>query len=96
MKIASIGMLSTSGTLLVTMEFAVVMPGRSVVSASAIVILTSKTFASAFGLCSPTLATEVTVPVSRLDGSLSSETLTGWPTAIFRTSISFTYVTDSI
>ena len=72
------------------------MPGRSVVSACESRIFTSNTFASALGRCSPTFATATTVPGSFFVGSESSEIVTFWPAAIFRTSISLTYVSDSI
>src|SRR5205809_1927057 len=72
------------------------MPGRSVESDCSTWTFTSNTFASALGRCSPTFATFVTLPVRRLVGSASSVIATGWPTATLRTSISLTYVTDSM
>ena len=92
---ASSGTYITFARESVSMLFAVVIPGRSVVSGLSMATFTSNTFASAFGRCSPTFATAVTFPDSRFDGSASSVTLTGWPTASLRTSISFTYVIDS-
>ena len=93
---ASSGTYNATPSLSVSIAFPVVMPGRSVVSACRMVTFISKTFASAFGRCSPTFATLATVPVRCLVGSASSVTITGCPTASFRTSISLTYVTDSI
>ncbi len=88
--IASSGMDNASGTRSVSIALPVVIPGRSVVSDWLTVICTSNTLASVLGRCSPTLATLATVPVSRLPGSASRVSATGWPTATRRTSISFT------
>ena len=87
-----IGLRLVMWVVLVAMAIAfdVVMPGRSVVSASASRIFTSNTFASALGRCSPTFATATTVPGSFFVGSESSEMVTCCPAATFRTSISFT------
>ncbi len=93
---ASIGTKSASAILSVSIALPVVMPGRSVESDCSTRTFTSKTFASALGRCSPTFATLDTVPLSRLEGSASSVMATGCPAAILRTSISLTYVTDSI
>lgn len=87
---ASSGIESTSEMLRVSIALPVVIPGRSVVSASSMRIRTSKTLESWLGRCSPMLATLVTLPLSRLEGSESRLSSAFWPTAILRTSISFT------
>src|SRR5664280_3652211 len=74
----------------------VVIEGRKIGSEPSTSITTSNTFASAFGNCSPMLATLVTVPVYDFSGKASTTISTCCPALTLFTSISLTYVLDSI